>query len=254
MRLFIDKTHSCMNPTKKYWDDLKSSLDLIEVYSYEETRSLLIKDGLYERYIGKAKNRTFIKENAKLYKSVIEHTSELEEVFKNQNTYNSSYNLSKRLKFIVDLDRDLSKLKCECGRVYTWTRYCRYCPNPKKTKQGLKHTEETKKKMRLSTLEYLASCKGQVVPRYNKNSIPLIEQYGLDNGYKFMHAENGGEFFVKELGYFLDAYDPISNVALEVDESYHFNIDGSLKEKDIERQKQIESLLGCKFIRIKFNS
>ena len=83
MRLFIDKTHSCMNPTKKYWNDLKSSLELIEVYSYEKTRALLIKDDLYKRYIGKAKNRTFIKENAKLYKSVIEHTSELEKVFKN---------------------------------------------------------------------------------------------------------------------------------------------------------------------------
>ena len=45
--------------------------------------------------------------------------------------------------------------------------------------------------MRLSTLKYLENLKGQLAPRYNKDSIELIEEYGKANGYKFMHAENG---------------------------------------------------------------
>ena len=69
-----------------------------------------------------------------------------------------------------------------------------------------------------------------------------------------MHAENGGEYFIKELGYFLDAYDPIHNIALEIDEKHHFNTDGNLKDKDLERQLQIETLLGCRFERIKYDN
>ena len=81
----------------------------------------------------------------------------------------------------------------------------------------------------------------------------LIEEYGKNEGYTFMHAENGGEYFIKELGYFVDAYDPINNVVLEVDERHHFDNKGKLKEKDIIRQKEITKILGCKFIRIKYD-
>lgn len=242
-----------INHTKVYWDKLKEELEAIELYSYIETRDLLLEGELYKRYIGKAKNRTFIKEHPKLYKSVLEHTTELEELFTNQKTYKTAYNLTHRLKFITELDRDISKLKCECGRKYNWSQYCRKCPDPKRNQLGKPHTEETKRKMRVSTLAYLTKCKGQLAPRYNIDSIKVIEEYGRKNGYKFMHAENGGEFFVEHLGYFLDGYDPISNVALEVDEKHHFDKTGELCSKDTTRQKQIEKKLGCTFIRVKYD-
>ena len=41
------------------------------------------------------------------------------------------------------------------------------------------------------------------------------------------------------------------NVVIEIDESNHYNPDGTLKEKDVQRQKEIENFLKCKFIRIK---
>jgi replication-associated recombination protein RarA len=107
--------------------------------------------------------------------------------------------------------------------------------------------------MRKSALEYIAQLKGQVVPRYNKDSIRIIEEYGKKHGYRFMHAENGGEYFVQELGYFLDAYDPVNNIVLEIDERHHFTQSGALKDRDQERQSQIEKLLDCKFIRIKYD-
>jgi hypothetical protein len=89
-------------------------------------------------------------------------------------------------------------------------------------------------------------------PNYNVNAIPIIEEYGKKYGYNFQHAENGGEYFVKGLGYYLDGYDVQNNVVIEIDEMHHFNKDGSLKQRDVIRQKKIEELLGCKFIRVKY--
>jgi hypothetical protein len=91
-------------------------------------------------------------------------------------------------------------------------------------------------------------------PNYNVNAIPIIEEYGNLHGYNFQHAENGGEYYVEGLGYYLDGYDLEKNVAIEIDESHHFNKDGSLKKKDILRQSKIEELLNCKFIRIKYEN
>jgi hypothetical protein len=93
-----------------------------------------------------------------------------------------------------------------------------------------------------------------IVPNYNINSISIIEQYGKENGYNFQHAENGGEFFVNGLGYYLDGYDVNKKVAIEIDESHHFDKNGKLGKKDIERQTKIEEFLGCKFIRIRYEN
>ena len=105
------------------------------------------------------------------------------------------------------------------------------------------------KKIRVKRLKSIEERCGQIMPNYNKSSIPIIENFAKNNNLKFKHAENGGEFHIKNLGYFLDAYDEKNNVVLEIDEKHHFNIEGSLKEKDIIRQKEIIEYLGCKFIR-----
>jgi|15BtaG_2_1085339.scaffolds.fasta_scaffold04452_2 hypothetical protein len=88
-------------------------------------------------------------------------------------------------------------------------------------------------------------------PNYNSEACKLIDEYGKQNGYNFQHAENGGEYHIKELGYWVDGYDKDKNVIIEVDEKHHFNSAGELKEKDIQRQKELEEHLRCKFIRIK---
>lgn len=89
-------------------------------------------------------------------------------------------------------------------------------------------------------------------PNYNIKSIPIIEQYGKEHGYNFQHAENGGEYYVDGLGYYLDGYDIEKNVAIEIDEPHHFTKSGKLRKKDIIRQDKIEKKLGCKFVRIKY--
>jgi len=244
-----------MNYVKEGWNKIKNEIaNVNEIYSFDETKSLLLNEFYYKNYFGRAKNRTLIKENVKLYKSIYHHTEILETVMKEYKRYRGSYNFMYRLKFIVEIDCDIDKLKCECGSSYTWNKYCRKCPEYHKTWLGKTHTKETKTKQRVSTLNYLSKTKGQIVPRYNINSITIIEEYGVKNGYNFQHAENGGEYYIKELGYFVDGYDKEKNTVIEIDEPHHFNNDGSLKEKDVERENEIRKLLKCEFIRIKYET
>jgi hypothetical protein len=235
------------------WSKIKGEIDnIVEIYTLDETKQLLLTDFYYKNYYGRAKNRTLIKENAKLYKSIYTHTSILEERMREYKKYKGWYNFMYRLKFIVELNCDIEKLKCKCGKSYTWNINCRKCPDYHRNWLGKSHTKESKLKQRVSTLNYLSKTKGQITPRYNIHSIPIIEKYGIQHGYTFQHAENGGEFHIKELGYFVDGYDVEKNVVIEIDESHHFNSDGSLKEHDLIREDEIKKLLDCKFIRIKY--
>jgi hypothetical protein len=92
---------------------------------------------------------------------------------------------------------------------------------------------------------------GNYIANFNISACLLIEEYAKKNGYNFQHALNGGEYYVEELGYWLDGYDKEKNVVIEIDEDHHFDNNGNLKRKDIYRQKKIEKLLKCKFIRLR---
>lgn len=123
--------------------------------------------------------------------------------------------------------------------------------NIEKSTYSISHDAEARRKMRVSTIENIKQRKGQFFPAYNPEACELIEEYGSEHGYDFQHAENGGEYHIKELGYWVDGYDPEENVVIEVDEPHHFNEDGKLCERDRRRQQEIEEHLNCKFIRLK---
>jgi len=88
---------------------------------------------------------------------------------------------------------------------------------------------------------------GKYSPNYNPYVCKVIDEYGLQHGYNFQHAENGGEF--KVLGYFVDGYDKKKNTVIEVLEKYHSN--PKQQERDVMRKKEITECLGCKFIEVK---
>jgi hypothetical protein len=67
--------------------------------------------------------------------------------------------------------------------------------------RGKTHSTETLLKMRVSTLRGLEEKHGKLYPNYNSSACKVIDEYGDSHGYKFQHAENGGEFHIKELGY-----------------------------------------------------
>jgi hypothetical protein len=113
---------------------------------------------------------------------------------------------------------------------------------------------EVKKKLRLKAIERIESNLEQghqLVPYYNPAACVLIDEYGKQHGYNFKHAENGGEFHIKELGYWVDGYDKKRNTVIEVDEPAHFDCDGNLSAKDVRRQTEITDFLNCNFIRLK---
>ncbi len=122
--------------------------------------------------------------------------------------------------------------------------YYRNNPSPR---LGIKCKPETLCKMRLSAIKRVEKCKfggNQFYPAYNKKSIILIENYAKERNLNIIHAENGGEFYVEKLGYWVDAYDPINNVVIEYYEKQHkYN-----KEKDDRRRQEIVDLLNCEFI------
>ena len=116
------------------------------------------------------------------------------------------------------------------------------------------YSNETLRKMRVAAIKRIEEAKfrgGQMVPNYNISSIMILEEIAKEMGITdLQHAENGGEFHIKELGYFVDGYSKEQNIVLEYDEPHHFNSDGNLKESDIIRQNEIEEYLDCTFIRI----
>ncbi len=114
-----------------------------------------------------------------------------------------------------------------------------------KKRSTYRPTQEHKRKIRLAILENISKCKGQVSPRYNPTACNAIDEYGAIHGYNFQHAENGGEFYIKELGYWVDGYDREKNTVIEYYESYHHD---EKADKDARRQKEIIEHLKCNFI------
>jgi hypothetical protein len=111
-------------------------------------------------------------------------------------------------------------------------------------------SEKTKDKIRVIFVEKLKNTNRSFHPPYNKKACEYFNMMMEESNFFIQHAENFGEFQIKELGYFVDGYDAENNIVYEWDEKSHFK-DDKIIEKDKTRQKKIENLLGCKFIRIK---
>ncbi len=112
---------------------------------------------------------------------------------------------------------------------------------------GRKISDETKNKIRKSYSRYLQNCGGKDgwQPTYNKSSIPILEQKAKELGITdLQHAENGGEFYIEKLGYWVDGYSKEKNIVIEYYESFHKN----KVERDLKRQMEIENYLNCEFI------
>lgn len=158
------------------------------------------------------------------------------------------------------------RTKCQFLRTCTWCgkdikyttkwRYEKACQNnikcskcrqlniPHTIPYRKPHSEETKDKLRLAFIR-----NGSIYPSYNKESCLYFEWLNKKNGWNGKYALNGGEYFIKELGYWVDYYEPKYNVVVEWDEKRHYNPDGSLKEKDVIRMKRIKTYLQCEFFR-----
>ena len=112
-----------------------------------------------------------------------------------------------------------------------------------------KLTEEHKQNISLGIRKYIIDCFPSG-PIYNKTACKIFDEINKEMGWNGRHAENGGEFCIKELGYWVDYYEPTLNLVIEYDETRHkYKI-----EKDKKRQVEIETLLRCKFFRLPENT
>ena len=118
--------------------------------------------------------------------------------------------------------------------------------------KGKTHSEETKLKLRLITIEHLKKsgvkfgCDG--ASNFNPCACKFIEKWNQIFGWEIRHAQNGGE--VEVYGYFVDGYDEKRNIIVEYDEPQHYKGDGTLKSKDLVRQNRlITTATPTKFLR-----
>jgi hypothetical protein len=111
-------------------------------------------------------------------------------------------------------------------------------------------TNDTRYKMRLSRIKYLQSCLGQIFPTYNKVACNYFSLLDKQRGWNGQYATNGGEYFIRDLGYWVDYYEPMLNIVIEYDEPKHYR-NGKLLERDIRRMKEIQNFLKCDFYRYK---
>jgi len=114
-------------------------------------------------------------------------------------------------------------------------------------------SDDAKENHRLAMINLIKNRKGQVIPNYNKNACECFNKIMKEKNIHIQHAENGGEFFIDKLGYWVDGYDKENNTIYEYDEKRHFDSSGNLREKDIKRQTKITNLLNCNFKRIKYD-
>ena len=69
---------------------------------------------------------------------------------------------------------------------------------------------ETRRKMRLARIKYIEKIRfhgGKMTPRFSIKACQYFDNLNKQNGWKLQHALNGGEVYLKELGYWLDGYD-----------------------------------------------
>lgn len=173
------------------------------------------------------------------------HTNEAKEKIKNGN-------LGKKLT------EESIKKRTKTRRANGWNKY----PNltsikrsnaikkSKKYQNAIKNTDRNKK-IRLKKIEWIQNTKNngnQIFPAYNTKAIPILEQKAKELGITdLMHAENGGEFYIKELGYWVDGYSKEKNIVIEYYEKYH----NRQTERDERRKQEIVDFLKCNFYEIK---
>jgi hypothetical protein len=108
-------------------------------------------------------------------------------------------------------------------------------------------TEKHKRKIRISCIETMKNRHGDgFFPNYNPKACKVIEEYGEKHDYDFQHAENGGEYHIETLGYWVDGYDEENNVVIEYHEPWHQKT--KYQKKDLIRRREIIDELDCKFI------
>lgn len=115
---------------------------------------------------------------------------------------------------------------------------------------GKTMTDDTRRKMRISKINYIIKENGGICPMFNKDAIGYFSKLEEERNWNGHYAtKENGEYYLQELGYFVDYYEPKLNVVIEYDEPRHYYAGGELRPRDKKRMEEIISHLHCKFYR-----
>lgn len=164
--------------------------------------------------------------------------------------WREKYGEEKAKDLIDKHKRNISNVIAELKKTDRWDDIIEKISNALK---GREFSDDHRKNLRIGMIKHIQKffpAGKPFQPNFNPDACKVFDEIAKEQNINIQHALNGGEFYVKELGYFVDGYDKINNVVYEYDESFHYK-NGKLRDRDERRQSEIEKLLGCKFIRIK---
>lgn len=105
-----------------------------------------------------------------------------------------------------------------------------------------------RKNLRVASIKYIEKklqfTNGKMTPHFNIDACELFDKIAEIKKIKIQHALNGGEFYIKALGYWVDGFDSKNNVVYEYYEKYH----KYKRDKDLFRELQIKNFLNCDFV------
>lgn len=113
-------------------------------------------------------------------------------------------------------------------------------------KKGKKFSEQHKCSLRIARAEFIKNNGGG--PAFNIDACKYFDGLSKQNGWNLQHALNGGEHYICELGYWVDAYDKDKNIVVEYDEPAHYR-NNDVIQHDYNRMKNIITHLHCRFFR-----
>lgn len=164
--------------------------------------------------------------------------------------------------------RKFCSVKCQHIALRKF-RYCKVCGKeiPRLTRNGKKSgatiycsrncyskdrwhpSDETKRKLRIATINYYNSI-GGVSPIFNIEACKFFDEFDSVYNTKGQYATKGGEYLVKDQGYFLDYINFDLKIIIEWNERHHYR-KGKLCDRDLRRQKEIEAIFSnFKFVQL----
>lgn len=260
------------NIVKSFYKTQNAYLNSLDIkFNKEELFNTLNSEQFhYSKYMKKSGNRSMIKENPELYKSLLYHTNEYQKVNRFRRMV-LSFRLLIAGKYNFKFSRDQY---CRCGKyimfdpptqeLRQWKSYCKKIPGcmlQSSTKEHYqyvygddwesfyneriikpKNTPERHKIRQLAGR--MAYQKRQSNKLTKFHAIGNNEKYLLDKQEEIDNCKIDRNFTV--LGYYPDGYCHESNTIYEVYEKYHKH--PSMVIKDKIRTENIIECLNCKFV------
>ena len=195
-----------------------------------------IKDGKIDSTVLEKIKKGWFKKGSIPKNAIFRKGKTIDEIYGIKKALELKNKMSSRIQSIEsNKKRSKSCIKSKCGY----------------SNKGRKTSEKLKCLFRKQMISRLMNTYKNFHPPYNIKACEHFNNIMRTDNINIQHALNGGEYHIKELGYWVDGYDKINNTVYEWDEKRHFNKDGTLKTKDILRENEIKKFLNCKFIRIK---